>query len=110
MPPSRNSRYINSLGMQDTDGRWFLSLPTPVRYRDMPTNRTRTCEGGETWWGLAEEFYGAGMGIKYWWHLMNYQPEPAVDPTIVLAPGATVVWPPLVELDAMIATLQRAGG
>ena len=75
MPPSRNSRYINSRGMQDTDGRWFLSLPTPVRYRDMPTNRTRTCEGGETWWGLAETFYGEGKGIKWWWALMNFQSE-----------------------------------
>ena len=110
MPPSRDSRYLNCRAMQDTDGRWFLSLPTPVRHQILPGNRTYASLGGETWWGLAEGFYGPGQGMKKWWHLMNFQPEPAVDPTILLAPGTQVVYPLRADLEALIDAMRRDGG
>lgn len=66
----------------------------PFRFRDESDNRFYTTKEGDTWWGLAWRFFtGFPNRSLLWWLLCEYQPEPVVDPTIVIPAGTTVVIP-----------------
>lgn len=90
--PTSRYRYVTEL--EDSDGTHYLDEREPFRYRAEPDNRIHIANEGDTWWGLAGIYfptYQRACGL--WWLICEYQPEPVIDPTIAIEPGATIVIP-----------------
>ena len=72
-----------------------LDLPDPVGFRDLAGNRVIEHSGDETWYQLAARAfpnYPRG-GTCLFWLLMEFQPDPAVDPTELVDSSRTVYAP-----------------
>ena len=99
MAPRAWSRFIGYRARTITDPKrgeiTYLDLPDPVGYRDLTGTRTIERRGAETWYQLAARAfpnYPRG-GTCLFWLLMDFQPEPAVDPSEQVEPGRTVYAP-----------------
>ena len=94
MPPRVGSRYGFTHGVRDGDGVLFLTDREPYRYRPHGDNRLHLVVGGDTLWGLAGSYFAPlPRACGYWWAIADFQPDPIVDPTIVLEPGRRLVIP-----------------
>lgn len=94
MPMFPLSRYAYCLQMEDDDGIKHLDEREPFRYRDEPDNRFYRSKEGDTWWGLAHVFFdGIERECGLWWVLCDYQPNPVIDPTLVIEPNTLIVVP-----------------
>lgn len=94
MPPRAGSRHSFSLGVLNEDGRRLLTEREPYRYRDLPDNREHRVVGGDTLWGLAGLYFAPlPRACGFWWAIADFQPDPLVDPTLLLEPGRRVVVP-----------------
>lgn len=86
-----------------------LALNTPYGYREHPGNILHTVDEGDTWSYLAFKYY-KDLGESYpgysaarlYRFVAMFQPVPAVDPTILLQPGLTVVIPSVSLLTAEV--------
>jgi hypothetical protein len=94
-PTSRFSRYYLCTGQLDANGFLFLSEPVPFRYVDRPDNIEHTANAGDTWWGLAAQFYPdiPDAANLCWGYIADFQPVPVVDPTLAIVPGTTIYIP-----------------
>lgn len=91
MYPSSRYRYV--LGYQEGNYT-FLDEREPVAYSEQPDNRYHRVKEGDTWWGLAHRYFdGFPRKCGLWWILVDFQPDPIVDPTIALIPGQILVIP-----------------
>jgi hypothetical protein len=96
MQLGKNSRYQYCHAFRDEGGRLFLDEREPFAYRDEKDNRLHTVIEGDSWWGLAFQYFqGLDRPEGLWWLLCEYQPLPVVDPTIKLPEGTLVVIPSL---------------
>lgn len=110
MPPRRNSRHTFALAFSPTDeddvlpclddvwpGRSFdfqLAEREPYRFRELPDNRIVRAKEGDTLFTLAaKHFAGIPRPAGLWWVIADFQPQPIVDPTLRLRPGALIVVP-----------------
>lgn len=94
MPMFSLSRYRYCTVYEDSEGCQFLDEREPFRYSDEPDNVYHTVREGDTWWGLAHRYFdGIPRACGLWWLLCEFQPEPIIDPTIILATGSIVVVP-----------------
>lgn len=72
----------------------LLDEREPFRFRDEPDNRFHSAVEGDTWWGLAWRYFPSFPNKSLLWFLLcEFQPEPVVDPTIVIAKGTQIVIP-----------------
>lgn len=91
--PGAMSRYLFTTGIREGDTT-FLTERVPFRYRELADNVIHVAQAGDTWDSLAGRYYGdMPRGCGFWWAIADYQPEPVVDPTIALEPGARIVIP-----------------
>ncbi len=96
MPPRRWSRFTFCTALKDVDGTLLLTDPEPFGYQPFTDNRLHVVKEGESLFTLAGRYFAplprpAGL----WWVLADFQPEPILDPTLVLTPGTTLVVPSL---------------
>jgi hypothetical protein len=110
MPPGALSRYTFAEGLEDSEGRLFLAMPEPYRYRDLPDNIRHEVSDGDTLEGLAGRYYGQfGRGCLLWWVIADFQPDPIHDPTIALEAGRVLIIPsPRTVEEEILAEKRRA--
>lgn len=89
------SRYRYCTVLTADDGvTKYLDEREPFRFSDESDNRFYITKEGDTWWGIAWRFFRAFRHPSLlWWLLCEFQPEPVVDPTIVIPPGSQIVVP-----------------
>lgn len=94
MPPRAGSRYAFSLGVRDGAGRLFLTEREPFRYRELPDMRQHVVVDGDTLFHLAGRYFAPlPRACRYWWVIADFQPEPLIDPTLLLDPGRRLFIP-----------------
>lgn len=98
MPPRRYSLFQFSLGVEDDDGKLFLTEREPYRFRQLADTIEHTVKVGETLFSLAARYY-AGMQLgslrpdQLWKVIGDFQPTPIVDPTCPPRPGSLLYVP-----------------
>lgn len=108
MPPWAGSRYLFCRGTQDDAGRWMLTEREPYRYREHPDNRVHLASEGDTWFSLAGHYFAPlPRACGYWWAICDFQPDPVVDPSLLLAPGTRVLIPSVRVLTDVILSEAR---
>lgn len=96
MPPQTSSRHTFVLGVEDDNGRTFLTERVPFAYRVLPDNLSHRVSRGDTLWTLAARYYAAlARPSGLWWVIADFQPDPIFDPTIQLVEGRQLVIPSL---------------
>lgn len=109
VPPLAFSRYLNSLGLTDAEGRLFLTDPEPYRYVELTDNRFHEVRQGDTLHQLAESYFpNVKDAANLWWAIAWFQPDPIHDPTIALEPGRILVIPSERTLQERILSSSRA--
>ena len=124
MPPRRNSRHTFALGITPDDGSdvlpcledvwpgrstgFQLAGREPFRFRELPDNRIVKAKEGDTLFTLAaRNFAGIARPAGLWWVIADFQPQPIVDPTVRLRPGALVVIPSVRTVQEQIFSEER---
>ncbi len=94
MALSENSRYRYCTMLDTGDGIKYLDEREPFRFRDEPDNKFHTAVDGETWWGLAWQYFPSFLNSALLYFLLcEYQPEPIIDPTIRINAGTQIAIP-----------------
>ena len=99
MAPRRNSRYANTSAVQDASGHLALTDRERYLHRVLPDNIEHRVTEGDTLQSIAATYYAAigrpptFSAAELWWVIADFQPDPILDPTIVLEPGRIVVVP-----------------
>jgi hypothetical protein len=102
------SRYRYCTQYTDSDGKLFIDEREPFRYREETDNRFHRARLGDTWWGLAHIYFqGIPRPCGLWWLLCEYQPDPVIDPTIVIPENKMVIIPSMRVLRMMVFTPER---
>lgn len=92
------------------DGRLLLNSRVPVSFREDDGNLAYTVRAGDTPWSLSFRFFRnvpTRFRSMLFFILLEFQPEPIIDPTRELAPGTTIIIPGetlVLELLARAAT------
>ena len=108
MPPRPGSRHSFCLGVRDEQGRLFLTEREPYRYRDHADNRVHVVVQGDTLFDLAGRYFAPlPRACGFWWAIADYQPNPIIDPTILLVPGRRLLIPSLRVLTDVILNETR---
>ncbi len=103
MPPRVGSRYGFALGVRAADGVLALTDREPYRYRAHADNRTHLVVQGDTIWDLAGRYFAPlPRACGYWWAIADFQPDPIVDPTLVIESGRRLFIPSLRVLTDVI--------
>ena len=96
MPPRVGSRHSFTLGVHDGAGKLHLTEREPYRFRAHADNRVHVVVQGDTLWDLAGRYFAPlPRACGFWWAIADYQPDPIVDPTLVLEPGRRLFIPSL---------------
>lgn len=110
MPPRQFSRHTFTRGFTPEDasdiipctgevwpGRsteFQLDEREPFRFRELPDNRLHRAVEGDSLFTLAARFFpNFDRPAGLWWVIADFQPQPVLDPTVRLRPGALVVIP-----------------
>lgn len=109
MAPRNNSRFMFSLGLTDAQGRLYLSDRDPYRYQAFEDNRQHTVKDGETLGGLAARYFAPiDDAALLWWVIADFQPDPIIDPTLLLDTGRVLIIPSVQVLQQQILSPARA--
>jgi hypothetical protein len=94
MAPLAGSRFGFCLGVLDIAGRRYLTDREPYRYRVLPDYRVHTVVTGDTLFDLAGRYFAPlPRACGFWWAIADFQPDPVIDPTLLLDVGRVVVIP-----------------
>ena len=108
MPSREGSRYMFCSGIRDDSGRLFLTEREPFGYRELPDTRRHVVADGDTLFSIAGRYFAPlERACGYWWAVADFQPEPIIDPTAPLVPGATVFVPSVRVLTDVILGRRR---
>lgn len=99
-----DTRYRFVFEEEAADGQHYLTECEPFAYEDLPDNTLREVHDGDTWHSIAGEVFKAlartpesrlfSERLKpsgLFWILMDFQPEPYLDPTVPPPPGNIVI-------------------
>ena len=91
------SRFRNCFETVDENGAMFTVDDTPYAYVDLSDNTTYEVNSGDTWWTIADKVFAPlDYSFRLWWVIMDFQPTPYLDPT-VMPPVGTVLYIPSVR-------------
>lgn len=96
MPPKINSRHEFTIAYDDVrTGRRTLSPRTPFRFREFSDNIKWVVGEGDTLFNVASRIYDGftDRPAGLWWIVADFQPDPILDPTLVLVPGRVLFIP-----------------
>jgi hypothetical protein len=110
VPPRVGSRYGFCSGVEHDTGSRFLTEREPYRYRPLGDSRAHRVVEGDTLFDLAGRYFAPlPRACGFWWVIADFQPDPILDPTLALSPGATLVIPSTrVLTDVILAESRRA--
>lgn len=104
-----SSRFRWSEIYQDEQGRRFLGPRPRFGYRPLPDNREHPIRGGERLWHVSQlSFPDHPRAGALYWVIADFQPEPILDPTILLPEGHRLVIPSVRTLETLILATDRA--
>lgn len=115
MPPGPQSRYRFTEAYADpVDGRLSLSEREPFGFRELRDTTIHLSREGDSWWTLAGHYYEAFVTAdlafdpsQLWWILADFQPEPVIDPTVVIPVGTALYIPSLRAVHELIFNDRR---
>ena len=89
------SRFRWSFEQQDEDGVLFVTDDEPLLYMDLPNNTFYEVREGDTWQSIAAEKLNltGRENAQCYTIIMDYQPEPYLDATVMPPPGTKLVIP-----------------
>lgn len=94
MPPGQYSRYLFCQGLQDAEGRLYLTARVPFRYVDRSDNIFQVIGEGDTLFTLAAQTYDPlPSPAQFYWVIADFQKQPILDPSLKLVEGQTIVIP-----------------
>ena len=94
MPPRVGSRHSFTLGVRNAAGVLHLTEREPYRYRPHTDNRLHVVVQGDSLWDLAGRYFAPlPRSCGFWWAVADFQPDPIVDPTLLLEPGRRMFIP-----------------
>jgi len=96
MPPRINSRheFVTAFDGVISDVR-ELSARVPFRFREFNDNIKWVVGDGDTLFTIANKVYSGftDRPAGLWWIIADFQPDPILDPTLVLETGRTIFAP-----------------
>lgn len=94
MPLGDFSRHLFCQGLTDGSGNNYLSDRVPYRFVSRPDNRTHTVVEGDTLFSLADQYFAPMENPwQFFWVIADFQPDPIIDASLVLAKGSTLIIP-----------------
>ena len=103
MPPRVGSRHSFTLGVRDAGGVLHLTEREPYRFRAHTDNRLHVVVQGDSLWDLTGRYFAPlPRACGFWWAIADFQPDPIVDPTLLLEPGRRLFIPSLRVLTDVI--------
>lgn len=95
MPPKRYSRHEFTTAIADANGRRLLTDRVPFRYVDRTDNIRHTVTAGDSLFTIAGRYYEnfTDRPSGFWWAIADFQPDPILDPTLVLDEGRVLFIP-----------------
>lgn len=97
MPPRKYSRYTFCQATQQADGTLMLADYEPFPFQPLEDNTQYVAAAGDTWFTIAgRAFAPLPRPAGLYWILLDFQPQPVLDPTVPPAPG-TPIWIPSVR-------------
>jgi hypothetical protein len=94
MPPGQYSRYLFCQGLQDANGKLYLSERVPFRFVQRDDNIFHIATAGDSLFTLAAQVYAPlPSPAQFYWAIADYQKEPIIDASLKLALGRTIVIP-----------------
>lgn len=109
MPTSRYSQNRFDEAIIDENGLLYLvEAVEPYGFQDFDDNRTHIAIQGDTWHSLAARYFPEyPRPDALWWVIFDFQPQPAVDPTVGISPNAVVYIPSARTLEEEILAEAR---
>lgn len=102
------SRFKSCFETFDEDGVLFTVDDTPYPFEDLSDNTTHEVKGGDTWWSIADKaFEPLEYSFRLWWVIMDFQPEPYLDPTVMPSAGTVLVIPSVRTVTTKILSPER---
>lgn len=103
------SRFSFCEGVLDEENRLYLTEREPYRFREHSDTRVHRVTEGDSLFDLAGRYFDPlPRACGFWWVIADFQPNPIIDPTIELEPGALILIPSLRVLTDVIFGEQRA--
>lgn len=109
MPPRTFSRYSLTAAYTDPfSGALALTDPEPFPYAPFSDNRQHVVVDGDTLWNLAARYFTPlPKANDLWWIIADFQPDPIVDPTLVLEAGRVIIIPSIQTVQEHVFDEQR---
>ena len=108
MAPTAGSRHSFTSGVRDELGRLFLTEREPYGFAQHADTRVHVVVHGDSLFELAGRYFAPlPRACGFWWAIADFQPEPIVDPTLVLQPSRQLFIPSLRVLTDVILSEQR---
>jgi hypothetical protein len=108
VPPFLFSRYTFSLGFFDDDERLSVTEYEPFRFQLLTDNQQHVVQEGDTLFSLAGRYLAPlPRAAGLWWILADFQPDPILDPTLLLEVGRTLVIPSVRTVTELIFAEDR---
>ena len=102
------SRFRNCFETVDANGALFTVDDTPYPYENLPDNTTHQVRSGDTWWTIADKVFAPlEYSFHLWWIIMDFQPEPYLDPTVPPSAGTVLVIPSVRTVTTKILSPER---
>lgn len=95
MPPKRYSRHELTTAIANSSGTRLLTDRVPFRYTERVDNFRHTVAASDSLFTLAGRYY-KGFTKRpsgFWWVIADFQPDPILDPTLVLDEGRIIFIP-----------------
>lgn len=89
-----DSRYRNSYESVDPDGYHYLAEYEPYGFEDLTDSTTYEVREGDHWQGIAgAKFAPLARAHRLFFVIMDFQPDPPLDPSVPPEPGTVIVVP-----------------
>ena len=108
MPPQIYSRFQFTSGLTDAASKLFLSDRVPYTFQNFSDNRQYVATANDSLFTIAARFFqGFARPAGLWWVIADFQPDPILDPTLLLDPGRVLIIPSIRTVQEEIFSERR---